>query len=410
MHYGMLEGLPLGDIKGITPLNTPTPAGFSVVALSTTLRKDSAFVMSSLAGPAALYQFPFWDNGDRGRNRLVGTQLGPPPPFMLARTAAQTARLAAAAAPQGDNARFSYMYETGCLLCGHADTGPVHLCTTCTCPAIVAKRAATHARFPEHTSELLALLHTAHGRKPSRTLEQQARALVPTQGEGLFIMTMLLNTTAWTPTMCNPPGVQWPVAQAFAKLFSKLTPASRLRKFTTSWVRTANTTLRVTCESWHDLLSEAAHEYLRLAGFKHIWETATRRRRQHKGGPLPPSPPDSDDEGTDDERRSVESMADDFSDMDSSDDDDDNGADDAALIMMRGDDDDYVPSATPKRTQTGDAPQARSSTRTRGRRPPPPSSPVVRLFGGPLAHAAGSIWGERAAGALTGWPPDAGVG
>ena len=111
--YARLDGglpatpLDLGDIKGITALNTPSPYGTSLAGL-TTVRIDLVrAVLIATRGPSALFYWPFWTVN---AHRQSGTSADAPLPAITARLA-----LARATPPQTPEelkaARFKFMYK-----------------------------------------------------------------------------------------------------------------------------------------------------------------------------------------------------------------------------------------------------------------------------------------------------------
>ena len=272
----LVGGLPatpldLGDIKGITALNTPSPYGTSLAGL-TTVRIDLVrAVLIATRGPSALFYWPFWTVN---AHRQSGTSADAPLPAITARLA-----LARATPPQTPEelkaARFKFMYKLdSCLLCGAAEHGPVHLCTDCTNPTIAAKRVLAMATFHDTVTAISQSLCTAHGTLGlSPQVLAHIAALDPSVGEGRFILGRLLLGAPWTPAMCTTPTTTtWLVAQTLAAFLSSIAYNGKMRVVADTWMLWAHKTLTAVCVGWHNHLTEDAHLLLVEVGFKHPFQ------------------------------------------------------------------------------------------------------------------------------------------
>ena len=272
-------GLPLppngsGAIKGITALNNPGPYGTSLAGLTDIPIDKVRSALGAMRGPTALFRSPFWTVAG---HTASGTSASPPLPQ-------HTAELLAISAnpPANDHqqARHSFEYRLKtCMLCGSAEHGPVHLCTTCTHPRITVKRAAALTTFTDTIIEIYALLCKAHDETPKSLIIDKIKALLPSVSEGRFILERILLTAPWTINICNNPvSKDWEVAKELAALLSHIAYNGKMRSLANTWMSWASKVLTSICTGWHNELSEDAHKILVAYGFRHTFQTSRNAR------------------------------------------------------------------------------------------------------------------------------------
>ena len=273
-YVRLYGGLPLppnglGAIKGITALNTPGPYCTSIAGLTDIPIDKVRSALGAMRGPTALFHSPFWTVA--GHN-ASGTSASPPLPQHTAELLAITAN-----PPANERGQARFKFESNlksCMLCGSAEHGPVHLCTTCTHPRITAKRAAALTTFNDTIIGIYALLCKAHDETPKQHIIDKIKTLQSSVSEGRFILERVLLTAPWTTNICNTPVSQnWEVAKELASLLSRITYNGKMRSLANTWMSWANKVLTSVCTGWHNDLSEDAHKILVAYGFRHTFQT-----------------------------------------------------------------------------------------------------------------------------------------
>ena len=202
-------------------------------------------------GRGGLFEWPFW--ADRR--------------FTEKRAATEQRLHGRAAFGEREARRNRAIYgDTRCNLCGAPAGDMAHFATTCTRPAVVARREATFGNGAWNTMvyTIAAAIHTAHKRVAvPRDLLEAILGTEMDSPEGYFITTCILRCRPWAASDAQ---ADWPVAQRLGTMFERPIPIQRAASFADAWAAKAHAVLKGVCFDWWKLLTVRMRAKLSAAG------------------------------------------------------------------------------------------------------------------------------------------------
>ena len=181
--------------------------------------------------------------------------------------------------------RFQYQGNNlACNLCDNPSGDVTHLCTTCTHPIITARRNASSLNnIGIIMLNIAALFDATDGpltRQQTAThaaLRNHASLFRPDDDlEGSFLSRQL--TTGFTWPFINIPN-EWLLAVYLKQCFERIKRGSDITKASDAWVLAAETSIRLICNEWTELLTPASAHHLAIIG-GHTYAPTRKAARQ----------------------------------------------------------------------------------------------------------------------------------
>jgi hypothetical protein len=202
-------------------------------------------------GRGGLFEWPFW--ADRR--------------FTEKRAAKEQRLHGKAAFGEREARRSKAIYgDTRCNLCGSPAGDMAHFATTCTRPAMAARREATFGDGAWNTmvQAIAFAIHVAHKRVAvPDDLVEAIKSTEMHSPEGAFITTCILRCRPWASADAK---ADWPVAKCLGTMFERQIPLKHAAPFANAWAAEAYVALKGICFEWWKLLTVRARIELSMAG------------------------------------------------------------------------------------------------------------------------------------------------
>lgn len=145
---------------------------------------------------------------------------------------------------------------TNCNLCNLPKGDFVHLCTTCTHPAITQRRndVMGNGKWATGVLHIMDVLYAAHRRPIPVGLANDIRAMDLNSDEARFITARITACAPWTPSEADPT---WVTASRIGGMLDREMPIGWATTFANTWTICAHEVLVGVCGKWWTLLSNA---------------------------------------------------------------------------------------------------------------------------------------------------------